>query len=198
MSKPTRRQLVHRAVVAAVIVAAADALLGPERALAATETDAEVIYGLLATELLIIFAYQQVLQSRLLTQPAVRVAALLAAQERVHAAVLAAELGRLGVAVPQGPRSVAAASAALAAGHASGSLADLRTERDCLQVLSDLETLAERDYFEAIAKLRGAGLVQTAAQIMACEAQHWTALAELQYPGEIYRTVPYPYVTGGA
>ena len=196
MRPPTRRELVQRAVAAAVSGAAAGVVLGPEGALAAAETDADVIYRLLATELLIVFTYQHVLQLGLMAQPAARIAGELAVQERVHAAALGAELGRLGAAAPQAPGGLAAANGALAAGDVNGSLAGLRTEQDCLKLLIGLESLAERAYFDAIGKLHNPGLAQTAARIMACEAQHWTALAELRYPRDITRAVPDAYVTG--
>ncbi len=196
MRPPTRRELVQRAIAVAVTGAGAGALLEPEPALAAAESDDEVIRGLLATELLILFVYQHVLQLQLLAPVPARVAGQFAAQERAHVAVLAAELRRLEVPAPAPPVSVVAADDALANGRVTGSLAALRTAQDCLKLLIGVEALAEGAYFKAIGVLRNPGLSRTAAQILACEAQHWTVLAELEYPGKIYRSVPWPYVTG--
>jgi Ferritin-like domain len=196
MAPPTRRELVQRAIWVAAAGVGAGGLLGPDPAAAASDGDDQVIRGLAATELLIVFVYRHVLALRLLGPASARIAARFAAQERAHVAVLAAELRRLRVAAPAGPVSVAAADHALAAGHATGSLAALRTAQDCLKLLVAVESLAEGAYFKAIGTLRNPALAQLAAQILACEAQHWTVLAELQYPGKIYSSVPWPYVTG--
>jgi hypothetical protein len=77
-----------------------------------------------------------------------------------------------------------------------GSLANLRTQHECLKLLVDLESVAEGAHYDAISKLRSVRLLALSAEIMACEAQHWTVLSELQHPGKIELAVPNPFVQG--
>ncbi len=79
-----------------------------------------------------------------------------------------------------------------------GSLTDLNSQNDCLRLLVDLESLAEGVYFTALKTLSKPGLQRLAAQIMACEAQHWTAVSGLRNPGQYVKAVPWPFVTGSS
>ena len=45
-------------------------------------------------------------------------------------------------------------------------------------------------------RLRHPALVRLSAQIMACEAQHWTVLSGLRNPGQYVKAIPWPYVYG--
>jgi hypothetical protein len=78
----------------------------------------------------------------------------------------------------------------------SASLTALHTEHDCLKLLVDLESVAEGASYTPIRDLRRPDLVHLCAQIMACEAQHWTVLSGLRNPGEYVKAVPWPYVFG--
>jgi hypothetical protein len=93
---------------------------------------------------------------------------------------------------------VASAQRALARRHVSASLTKLDTQRKCLRLLIDVESLAEGAYFAAITNLRDPVLVRTSAEIMGCEAQHWTLLSALQHHGDVDRAVPYPFVQGSS
>ena len=73
---------------------------------------------------------------------------------------------------------------------------DLHTQNECLKLLVDVETVAEDAYFVAIGKLRDPGLMRLSAQIMGCEAQHWTLLSAARHHGDVMMTVPYPFVGG--
>lgn len=196
MTPPTRRELVQRAMVGTWALSAASAALFPGAALAQAESDLAVVQSLVATELLIVFSYRYVLRSRLLGPASALLASDLATQEQEHVDALSNELRGLSGVPPVLPDSVAAATTALAAGHVTGSLAGLRSEKDCLKLLVGVESLAERAYYKAIGQLNSGALSQLAAQIMANEAQHWTALAERLDPGKIYISVPNPYVEG--
>ena len=196
MSSPTRRELVQRAIASACAVSVASGALEPGTALASSAGDVALVQGLAATELLMVFVYQHVLRSRLLAPSTAVVVARFAGHEQEHASALNTELEVLGGAPPVLPIGLTAATNALAAAHVAGSLGELRTEKDCLNLLIGVESLAERGYFKAIAQLSSGSLLQTASQIMACEAQHWTVLAERLDPGKIYISVPDPYVEG--
>ena len=67
-----------------------------------------------------------------------------------------------------------------------------------MQLLVDLESVAEGVYFTALATLSKPGLSAPGAQIMACEAQHWTAVSGLRNPGMYVKAVPWPFVTGSS
>jgi hypothetical protein len=162
----------------------------------ATESDAGLIHGLLRLELLLVFAYQRVLASGLLSASAEPVARELLAHEQSHGAVLATELTRLGGTFPQGPANVAAGDRALAAHNVGARLVGLRSSRGALRLLVEVEGTAERVYYKAMSKLRDPGLLETGAEIMACEAQHATVLSELLHPGDLARAVPDAMVQG--
>jgi hypothetical protein len=195
VGRVTRRELIARTIVAST----AAALATPVTAAAATpsaETDAGVLTDVVRIELLLAFAYERVLASGLLTTGAQPIARQLLGHEHAHLATLTAELEGLRGMVPPGPASVAAADEELATRDVPGSLAGLHTQRDCLKLLIDIEGVAEGGYYAAMRKLRDPALLRTCAAIMACEAQHWTVLSELQHPGEIARAVPSAYVQG--
>ena len=99
-----------------------------------------------------------------------------------------------GSAAPSTPG--ANAQRALAVTHVTRSLTELHTQRDCLKLLIDVESVAEGAYFLAIGKLGDRGRVRTAAGIMGCEAQHWTILSGVLNGGNVLRSVPYPFVAG--
>ena len=118
------------------------------------------------------------------------------ATQRAHVAGVASQLARLGAPAPTDPLSLKAASDVLGQHDVSASLTDLHTQNDCLKLLVDLESVAEGIYYRPLKDLRDPRLVQLCAQIMACEAQHWTVLSGLRNPGRYVKAVPWPYVMG--
>jgi len=195
-TRANRRQVIARSIA---IAGAATALLPPvdtDAAVPAPRTDGQVLAGTLEVEKLVVLAYRQVLASGALGAGIQGTAAQLLQHEDEHVAALAAALRRLGAAPSVGPTNVASADKALAAHQVSTSLTNLRTERDCLQLLIDVEAVAEGAYFIAISKLRDSSSLRLSAEIMACEAQHWTALSELLHPGDLASAVPSPFVEG--
>ena len=191
----TRRQLVARGIAAGVAVSALGSPRDVAGATAGPETDPQLLAATLATEQLLVLAYRQALAAGALTQLAERTVSGLLAQERQHERALTEALLERGGAIPAGP-TVASGDQALAAHRVPGSLANLRTERDCLKLLVDLESLTEGAYYAAMSKLRSPKLLALSAEIMACEAQHWTVLSELQHPGKLELAVPSPFVQG--
>jgi Ferritin-like domain len=192
-AKATRRQLMGGGIA----LAAASAFPGVAGAAASppAESETQVLEQVLRIELLVVTAYQHVLATRLL-EPAVRSQLnVLLRQELEHVGVLRVTLERMGATGPAAP-SVAAAQAELNRNHVYWSLTQLRLQRSALKLLVDVESLAENAYFRAIAKLRDPQLVRTSAEVMGCEAQHWTVLSGLLHHEDPTKAVPYPFVGG--
>jgi hypothetical protein len=104
----------------------------------------------------------------------------------------------MGAPAPTGPLDIQAGDAMLDKHHVPGSLGDLHTRHDSLRLLVDLESVAEGAYYTALKTLGSAALVRLSAQIMACEAQHWTVVSGLRNPGDYVKSVPWPFVTGSS
>jgi hypothetical protein len=190
----TRRELVGStaAAVAAAGLAGAEAARGA----AAPPTDADVLRRTLQIERVVVIAYRRALISGALAPPVARELEQILGQEHEHVAILEAALRSLGEPPPGAPSDLAAAQRVLTAHHVNASLLQLRTQSQCLRLLVDVETLAEDAYFVAVAELADAALLRTSAQIMGCEAQHWTVLSSARHHGDVMMTVPYPFVGG--
>jgi hypothetical protein len=157
---------------------------------------ADLLGKALVVERLMVLAYERVFASGALSPGVQRAIMPHLAQERAHLSAVAAELTRLGAPAPTGPLSLSAAADAIGQHNISDSLTDLHTEKDCLKLLVDLESVAEGAYYTPLKDLTDPGQVRLCAQIMACEAQHWTVLSGLRNPGEYVKAVPWPYVYG--
>jgi len=161
-------------------------------------SDAEALSKCLVVERLMVLAYRRVLASGTLTPEVQAVVAPLLAHEVEHVSAVASRLERLGVRAATGALDPDSASAELSKHNVKDSLTELHTMNDSLKLLVDLESVAEGVYFTALATLSKPGLQRLSAQIMACEAQHWTALSGLRNPGEYVKAVPWPFVTGSS
>jgi hypothetical protein len=199
----TRRQLISSlssAAAAAGLAAAGIAVVGgaePGRALGATApTDADQVHEMLAAELLAIAVYDGVIGSGLLSPQVQRPARRVLSQEHAHVRALAPALGQLGGTMPPSPTGTAAVDKALADRGLPGRLAKLRTEHDCVSLLLDVEAVVEGSYFKAMSTLQNSGLQRLAAQIMANEAQHATAISEARRPGDVGQALPAAFVEG--
>jgi hypothetical protein len=190
----TRRELLGRAALIGAMGSAGTVLLFGD-ALASTETQTQALSAIFEVELLVQFAYQRVLNAGVLGAGAARTAAAFLAHEQSHAQVLTTWLLKMGVAPPP-PLELPAADAALGKHNISGTLDKLTSERDALMLLGELESVAEGAYYLGIAHLTDPQLLQSAAQMMANEAQHATILSELLHPGDISRAVPAAFVQG--
>jgi hypothetical protein len=193
-AKSTRRELVTAAFAAGALVAA-DA----PSALATTatpETDAQLLHDLLSAEQLAVAVYEGVLATGLLTPRPTHVSRRALSQERVHVRLLTASVLKLGGTAPEPPSDAAAVDKELGDRQITGRLSKLKTEHDCGSLLLDLESVVMADYFKAMSQLQDPGLQRLAAQIMANEAQHATAISEARRPGNIFQAVPYAFEEG--
>jgi hypothetical protein len=190
----TRRELVGSTAVA---VAAAGLLGAPAAAGAsAPPTDADVLRRTLQIERVVVIAYRQSIASGALTPAIASQLEQILGQEHEHVAILEGALKSLGEPPPPPPSDLAAAQRVLTSRHVDASLLALHTQDQCLRLLVNVETLAEEAYFVAVGQLSDADLLRTSAQIMGCEAQHWTVLSSARHHGDVKISVPYPFVGG--
>ncbi len=169
---------------------------GVNKLFAQASSDADVLRGLLTVEQLLAFTYQHLLAAGGLSDATKPMISRFLSQERDHVSLLTAALGGQGGSAPLPPGTIPGASRALAQLGAPGSLRLSHTEVDSIHYLIGAETVAEGAYYEALSKLSDAKLAVGAAQIMACEAQHWTSLSGALHAGDVNRAVPYPVVLG--
>lgn len=188
--------ITRRALIGTGVVAGAAPLAWTGEAFAARQRDGASLRSVLEVELLLVFAYEHVLASGTLSGRTQRSLRPLLAQERVHVALLSGELPDLGEVPPPEPASVGAADKELAARHGSGSLAQLRTETDSLQLLFQLEQIAEGAYYRGLHTLSDPRVIRLAAGIFAVEAQHATFVSGLLHPGDLGRAIPGAFVEG--
>ena len=163
---------------------------------AQASSDGDVLRGLVTVEQLLAFTYQHLVAAGGLSDATKPLIAGFLSHERVHVTLLTAALARLGGGAPAPPGTVAEASRALARLGAPGSLRLSHTEVDSIHYLIGAETVAEGAYYDALSRLNDAKLAVTAAEIMGCQAQHWTSLSGLLHAGDVNRAVPYPVVLG--
>jgi hypothetical protein len=197
----TRRQLVSSAIARGGVTAARSTMYAfldtPQaRAAQAAQSDADLVGQVLAVEFLAVGVYEGVIGSGLLGPRTAHEARRALSQERAHVRALTAAIEELGGTIPPRPNGAGAIDQTLAGHEVRGRLTNLRTEHDCVSLLLDLEAVAAGAYFKVMSKLQDPGLLHLAAQIMANEAQHATALSEARRPGNIAQAVPYAYVEG--
>jgi hypothetical protein len=192
----------RRDLLAFGVGAAGAALLAPASVLAAgaatvaSEPEARRVRRLLSVELLMLYTYQQVLASSLLSAPARRALAPLRANEEVHVRTLHAHLAALGGVAPEPPGSVSQADKDLAHRDVSGRLGQLKGAKDALGLLLAVERVTVGAYYVALIRLEDPTLITLAAEIMANDAQHEALIGELLYDGKAAQAVPYGLVQG--
>jgi hypothetical protein len=203
MTGHTRRELILRGAGAAGLAGVGTAAAASAGTAAAASAgggtrgaDADELRSLAVVEQVSAFAYAHLVQIPSLARATAASLRAFLAHEREHVRLLGAALARSGVTPPPAPASLDAASRQLAGLHVPGTLSSVRTEDDALHYLIGVETLAEGAYYSAMSRLSDASLLVLAAQVMSCEAQHWTALSGLLHAGDVYRAVPYPVVLG--
>jgi hypothetical protein len=145
-------------------------------------------------ELLLISVYGHVIATGLLSARVERTARHVAGQEQIHARLVQRSLAALGGRVPPALGGTDALDKALTSLKVTGSLKKLRSEHDCVHLLLELETAAEGAYFKAISQLHDVRLAHLAAQILASEAQHQTAVSEARRPGNAWQAAPSAFV----
>jgi hypothetical protein len=183
--------------------AAGLSVIGPDVARAASGDKAEpkvedgkTLEQLLYNERLLIYGYEHALGTEFLKHDARELALRQLAHEEAHVARLKARLSALNLPTTtvQGPKRKqpllfppqAVTDLFNAAQH----------EHDALQVVVQIESVAESGYFVAAANFHDPQLVRLAAEILACEAQHWTMLVDLLHRGDATQAVPHPTVRG--
>jgi hypothetical protein len=167
-------------------------------AASAVPSDGEVLGKALEVERLMVLAYRRVLAAGALAPGEDEVVATHLGHELEHVTTLAARLHALGMPALTTAPDLKTGEALLAKHHVPGSLTDLHSRADCLRLLVNLESVAEGAYFTALKTLGSAELVRLSAEVMACEAQHWTVLSGLRNPGLYVKSVPWPFVTGSS
>ena len=175
---------------------AAAAVLGPDASAAApAQIEARALTHVLQIEQLLVIAYRQVVGAGVLRPGVDGQMRTLLGQELQHVTLLEGALSSRGEIVPA-PPSLSEAQAALTRHQVHWSLEHLRSQHDALKLLVDIESLVENAYFRSIERVQDGKLVRTCAEIMGCEAQHWTVLSGLLNHEDATKAVPYPFVQG--
>ena len=188
----TRRELIAAGAAAA---AGSAVWAGAAGAAAAAGGDRALLARTLEAERLVVWCYERVLETGLLAPAALSAASLLLEHEHEHVSTLERLLGSPASARPLTP---VRARRELASHQVSVDPVHLRTEHDGLRLLVDAESIAEEAWFATIGKLADGAAALLGAQIMACEAQHWTVLSGLAHHENVKLAVPYPFVRGSS
>jgi hypothetical protein len=176
---------------------AASLLEAQSASAAASVDDVTVLVSLLRVEQVLVIAYERTLANPGILPPAAQqLLSSFLGHERAHVHALSVNVAELGGTAPTPPKSPAAFASELRQLRVRHSAAGLRTERQHVRFLIDLESVMARHYRYAIARLSGARELAIAAEIMANEAQHETVLRELLAPGNVKRAVPSAFVAG--
>jgi Ferritin-like domain len=196
--RATRRELMAGAAGAAAGVALGAGVGVGSSAFGDTPppSDTELLDKTLMVERLMVLAYRRVFASGALPADLHRAIAPHLGHELAHVRTVAARLKALGAPAPTGALDLPTAKAMMAQHGVPGSLTDLHSQNDCLKLLVDLESVAEGAHYTALKDLRSPSLQHLSAQIMACEAQHWTVLSGLRNPGQYVKAIPWPFVYG--
>lgn len=193
--RPTRRQLIGAgaaAGVASLIAAAPVRAVGP----AVPETPQLRLTKLLSVELLILYCYDHVLGTPLLSARAQAVLGQLRDHERVHIQTLTAMLARYGLTPPAPPPDVKVANHDLGHRGVQARLGQLQSRDDALGLLMATERVVTGAYFVALLKTDDPALIDVAIRIMGSEAQHEALLGQLLFHGDIQRAVPFGLIQG--
>jgi ferritin-like protein len=196
----TRRQLLAGGVGAAaglsVIapgVAWADSGDQSDSKLPPKVQDGKVLQRLLEAERLLQYGYEHALGSGYLKHTAQQLALQQLAHEQAHVTMLQEQLKALSL-----PNAALQKKSTehFPPEDVSSLFKAAKHEKDQLQVIVQIENLAQSSYFKAAGGFHDRRLVRLAAEILACEAQHWTMLVDLLHKGDATRAVPHPTVRG--
>jgi hypothetical protein len=197
----TRRQLLAGGVGAAagLAVIGADAAWADspdqqESKLPPKVRDGRILQRLLKAESLLQYGYGHALASGYLKHDAQALARQQLAHEQAHVAALEMHLGALNLSASALKEKGNPDHSVFDAAHALFKAA--QHEKEELQVVVQIENVAQASYFAAVDGFHDPELVRLAAEILACEAQHWTMLVDLLHKGDATRAVPHPAVRG--
>jgi Ferritin-like domain len=189
----SRRELITgtAAVGAAAALAAAQA-----RADTPPESTPTLLSKALVLERLSVLAYTQLIPSPVLGAHERGVLRGLVRQDHAHVRALEGEMTARGIVLPPSPTGADALDQALSAKGMSVTLSGVKTLKQAVQLLLDIEALTQGGYYMVIRDASDPQLALRAAQVLANEAQHSTLLTALVSPSAITQTVPSWYVTG--
>lgn len=199
---PTRRQLLLGGVGAAAgLSAVAPALAqadasdhGQGQSNASPKLqDGQILQKLLYNERLLMFGYEHALGTGFLHHDARELCLLQLAHEEEHLAALKTHLSALKL-----PRSSLQHSdqGPIPPADVAELLTIVKDERTALQVVVQIENVGQSGYFVAAGTFQDRKLIRLAAEVLACEAQHWTMLVDLLHRGDATQAVPHPTVRG--
>jgi rubrerythrin len=201
--RSTRRQLLAGGVGLAAGLSAitpavveADSGATAQKQLPPKLQDAKTLERLLYNERLLMYGYEHALETGLLKHDSRELALRQLAHEEAHVATLKAHLKALNLPkkTVEGPKRQQPLA------FPPQAVTDLfnaaEHEKDALQVIVQIESVAESGYFVAAAAFHDPQLIRLAAEILACEAQHWTMLVALLHRGDATQAVPHPTVRG--
>jgi hypothetical protein len=197
----TRREWLARSAKAGAGGVAVATLIGAGAAEAAAPAPTQAspavwLHRLLSVELLLLYAYEHVLGSSVLSPRAHRILTPLVAHEEAHVRALRGRLIALGQRPPAGPASVAAADRDLARRKVQGRLGELKGSPDAVRLLLALERVVVGAYFVALTKLEDPKLIGLVTQIMAADAQHEAIIGSVLYRDDAQQSVPFGLVQG--
>ncbi len=163
---------------------------------AAPISEADQLERLIRIELLLLYAYRNVLDTSLLGRRTRARLTPFVAHEQAHIDALGARLKAHGGTMPAGPDSVATANRYLKHRKIGGRLGQLKGGPDALRLLLTLEQTAIGAYFVALIHLTDAKLIGLVCEIMGNEAQHDAMIALSLPKATMGSAVPYPLVQG--
>lgn len=196
--RTTRREALRGGIAVGAGVTGAGAVMGalaPAGLAAPPLTAGQALTRGLQIEQLLVIAYRQAVASSAVGGAVKSQLETHLGQELEHLAVLERALTASGQPVPAAP-SLAAAQTDLTRHQVHWSLTRLSSQHDWLKLLVDVESLAENAYFQLVGTLQDLALAKTCAEIMGCEAQHWTVLSGFLNHQDAMKAVPYPFVEG--
>ncbi len=193
----TRRELIRGGIIAGggVLTGAGGLVAASSAQAAASSGEARALTHALELEQLMVIAYRRVLGSPVIRPDTRPQLTTMFDHEVQHLNLLKRALTERGETVPK-PPSLSDAQAALSRHNVHWSLTALTNQHQCLKLLVDVESLVENGYFKALSAVQDTTLITTCAEIMGCEAQHWTVLSGLLNHQDAMRAVPYPFVEG--
>jgi ferritin-like protein len=159
-------------------------------------TDGALLSYALQVEQTAVVVYEQVLAMPVLGRESRALLLEFLGHEREHVAALLSALQALGQAAPAPVSTARQARAVLAQHGLSVDFAKVHGLKDAITLLYDIEGLSQGAYYAAVGLLRSSRPLASAAQALACEAQHQALLTALLFPGEIKRSVPGAFVEG--
>jgi rubrerythrin len=159
-------------------------------------TDHALLSYALQIEQTAVVVYEQVLAMPVLGRESRALVLEFLGHEREHVAALLADLKALGQAAPAPVSTPQQARDVLHQHGLSVDFAKVHKLGDAIALLYDVEGLSQGAYYAAVGLLSSSRPLASAAQALACEAQHQAQLTALLYPAEIERSVPGAFVEG--